>query len=540
MKGGWSVSGRPLFFDGTRKNAIFIGNKETVMKKLITILALLFSAALLQAQNLRVAHIFSDHMVMQRDTQAPVWGWGEPGKTVTVLPSWSGVPVTAKVAKDGTWRVNVETGNAGGPYFLTVKSGKDEIMFKDILLGEVWICAGQSNMEMPIGGFGFQIVEGAREAAIKAATYADKVRIIDIKTPRCTEPIDDVDASWKRASARSCVGTSAIGWFFAAGLADNLDVPVGIIVNPWGGSRIESWMTRESIDAAGITAEERAAIDAVVEDYSKWPETPELIWNGRMAPIAGYAAKGFLWYQGCSNVGRAVQYESLFQALILDWQARFNKNSQVDPFPKPEPQDNRRRWMQNTESKALPFYFVQLANYLQRKDLQPQSGWAALREVQRKAQKLDGVGMMVNIDIGMVNDIHPKNKQEVGRRLALLALNRTYGREEACSAPEYLQMNVSDGKALLSFMPGFGNDMLAENSAITGFTVAGPDHQWHVAKAHTEGNGQFIWRVVVECPEVPHPVAVRYAWADNPECNLKTVSGLPVGPFRTDDWDDIK
>ena len=296
------------------------------------------------------------------------------------------------------------------------------------------------------------------------------------------------------------------------------------------------WSWKASLDAASIKTP--ANMTEPVAPNSSW--YPAGLYNSMVAPFLTMPVRGFLWYQGCSNVGRAVQYESLFQALILDWQARFNKNSEVAPFPKPEPQDNRRRWMQPTESKALPFYFVQLANYLQRKDLQPQSGWAALRDVQRKAQKLDGVGMMVNIDIGMANDIHPKNKQEVGRRLALLALNRTYGREEACSAPEYMQMQVSDGKALLSFLPGFSNDMLAENADIKGFTVAGPDHKWHVAKAHTEGNGQFIWRVVVECPDVPHPVAVRYAWADNPECNFKTVSGLPVGPFRTDDWDDIK
>ena len=297
-----------------------------------------------------------------------------------------------------------------------------------------------------------------------------------------------------------------------------------------------NWSWKKSLDMAGI----KTPTDMTEPKSPSDSWYPSGLYNSMVAPFLSMPVRGFLWYQGCSNVGRAVQYESLFQTLILDWQTRFNKNSEVAPFPKPAPQDNRRRWMQNTESKALPFYFVQLANYLQRKDLQPQSGWAALRDAQRKAQKLDGVGMMVNIDIGMANDIHPKNKQEVGRRLALLALNRTYGREEACSAPEYLQMNVSEGKALLSFLPGFGNDMLAGNSDIKGFTVAGPDHQWHVGKAHTEGNGQFIWRVVVECPEVPHPVAVRYAWADNPECNFKTVSGLPVGPFRTDDWEDIK
>lgn len=301
-----------------------------------------------------------------------------------------------------------------------------------------------------------------------------------------------------------------------------------------------SWGWKASLDAADVKNPKNMTEPKSPKD--SW--YPSGLYNSMVAPFLTMPVRGFLWYQGCSNVGRAVQYESLFQTLILDWQARFNKNSEVAPFSKPQPQDNRRRWMQNTESKTLPFYFVQLANYLQRKDVQPQSGWAALRDVQRKAQKLDGVGMMVNIDIGMANDIHPKNKQEVGRRLALLALNRTYGKEEPCSAPEYMRMHVIDGKALLSFSlfteNGFGADVLAENADIKGFTVAGPDHKWHVAKAHTEGNADFFRRVVVECPEVPHPVAVRYAWADNPDCDLKTVSGLPVGPFRTDDWDDIR
>ena len=297
-----------------------------------------------------------------------------------------------------------------------------------------------------------------------------------------------------------------------------------------------NWNYKKSVDAAGIKGP--VGITEPAAPNSSW--YPAGLYNSMVAPFLSMPVRGFLWYQGCSNVGRAVQYESLFQALILDWQARFNKNSQVTPYPKPQPQNERRRFMQPTESKALPFYFVQIANYLQRKDLQPESGWAAIREAQRKALKLDGVGMAVNIDIGMANDIHPKNKQEVGRRLALLALNRTYGREEACAAPEYLQMRVSEGKAYLSFLPAFGSDRLEENTDIKGFIVAGPDHQWHMAKAYTEGNGQFIWRVVVECPEVPHPVAVRYAWADNPECNFRTVSGLPLGPFRTDDWDDIR
>ena len=298
-----------------------------------------------------------------------------------------------------------------------------------------------------------------------------------------------------------------------------------------------NWSCKKSMDAINIKSPQNNMTEPMAPNSSWYPAG---LYNSMVAPFLSMPVRGFLWYQGCSNVGRAVQYESLFQTLILDWQARFNKNSEVLPFPKPQPQDERRRFMQAAESKALPFYFVQIANYRQRKDLQPESDWAAIREAQRKAVKLDGVGMAVNIDIGMANDIHPKNKQEVGRRLALLALNRTYGREEACAAPEYLQMQVSEGKAILSFLPFFGADRLEENADIKGFIVAGPDHKWHVAKARTESNGQFIWRVVVECPEVPHPVAVRYAWADNPECNFRTVSGLPVGPFRTDDWDDIR
>ena len=275
------------------------------------------------------------------------------------------------------------------------------------------------------------------------------------------------------------------------------------------------------------------------------PKTPNDAWfpanlyNGMVAPFLDMPIRGFLWYQGCSNVGRAVQYESLFQRMILDWQARFNRTSEVGAYPKPQQDERRRGFFGMQDSKAIPFYFVQIANYRWEKDIQPESEWAAIREAQRKAMQLDGVGMMVNIDIGMAMDIHPKNKQEVGRRLALLALNRTYGREEACAAPEYYQMRVSDGKATLFFRPVQGSDALAENADIKGFTIAGPDHIWHVAKARVEGE-RFMQRVIVECPEVPYPIAVRYAWADNPTCDLKTISGLPVGPFRTDDWADFK
>ena len=295
------------------------------------------------------------------------------------------------------------------------------------------------------------------------------------------------------------------------------------------------WRYQKSLNAKDV----KSVAGKVEPKSPNDPWFPANLYNGMVAPFLDMPIRGFVWYQGCSNVGRAIQYESLFERMILDWQARFNRQAEVAPFPKPQTDDRRRAFFAQQESKALPFYFVQIANYRWEKDVQPKSEWAAIREAQRKATQLDGVGMMVNIDIGMAMDIHPKNKQEVGRRLALLALNRTYGRQEACAAPEYYQMQVREGKAVLSFRPVQGSDALAENADIKGFTIAGPDHVWHVGKAHTEG-GRFMQRVVVECPEVPNPVAVRYAWADNPPCDLKTVSGLPVGPFRTDDWPDFK
>ena len=323
--------------------------------------------------------------------------------------------------------------------------------------------------------------------------------------------------------------TSGNGGFNAS--ADAFNITAGSTTLPLAGE----WSWQKSMDAA--QAKSMAGRVEPKTPGDSW--YPANLWNAMVAPFLDMPVRGFTWYQGCSNVGRAVQYESLVQAMILDWQSKFNRNSEVAAYPKPAPQQERRRgFFGQQDSKAIPFYFVQIANYRWQRDIQPLSEWAAIREAQRQATKLDGVGMMVNIDIGMAMDIHPKNKQEVGRRLSLLALNRTYGREEACAAPEYMQMRVSEGRAILSFRPVQGSDALAENTDIKGFTIAGPNHQWHVAKARVEGE-RFMQRVIVECPEVTHPVAVRYAWADNPECNLQTVSGLPVGPFRTDDWADF-
>ena len=488
------------------------------MKRLSLLLALLVPAALLQAENLRVAHIFSDHMVLQRETFVPVWGWGEPGKTVTVVPSWcDDWPVTARVAADGTWCLNIETGEAGGPYTVTVRSGKESVTFSDVLVGEVWVCSGQSNMEMPVGGFGFQLVEGSMQAAIKAATYADKVRIIDIKTPRCYEPVDDIDASWKRASVKSCLGTSAIAWFFATGLADNLDVPVGIVVNPWGGSRIESWMTREAIDASGITNEERAAIDAVEEHLDRWPETPELIWNGRMAPIAGYRAKGFLWYQGCSNMDQTC-YDKLQTAMVKLWREAWTVRGMPDM-----PVD-------------MPFIFTLLAPY-EHGDANGRKRPRFIETQLRSLKTIPDSYAVCTETLGDRGTIHPPRKKEVADMMVFRALHSVYGQDLGFSVelPQLASVEyLEDGRVKVLLTEVWSNLQSITARDIVGFELAGEDRVFHLAEAEVDGDGQTIY---VRCADVPEPVAVRYAFRNWMGANLQTSMGIPVPPLRSDDWD---
>jgi len=483
------------------------------MKRIIFVLALLLSAVLLSAEDLRVAHIFSDHMVLQRESTVPVWGWGKPGTKVSVTTSWNGMQVETKVAKDGTWRVEVETRGVmkrADSNTMIILSGNDAIKLNDILLGEVWVCAGQSNMEMPISGFGFQEVEGAREAVMKAATYADRVRVFDIRTPKCQEPVEDVDATWEKASAGICAHTSAVAWFFATGLADNLDVPVGIIVNPWGGSRIEPWMTQKAIDAAGITAEERAAIDAIEEKPDRWPETPELIWNGRMAPIAGYGARGFLWYQGCSNIGQEC-YDKLQTSMVRLWRDAWGRGD-------------------------MPFIFTLLAPY---EHGDADGRWRPhFVEVQLRSLKTIPNSYAISTEtLGNKVTVHPAQKREVADMMVLRALQSVY-RQNLNFDIELPELNgveyLEDGRVKVTLTHVWSNLQSISARDIVGFELAGEDREFHLAKAEVDWDGGTIF---VHCDEVPKPVAVRYSFRNWMGSNLEKTLGIPVPPFRTDDWE---
>ena len=456
-----------------------------------------------------LSHLFTDHAVLQQETTLPVWGWGDPGKTVEL--SWDGRKYKTQVLEDGSWRVNITTGKAdGAAYTLTVKSGKESLSVNDVVLGEVWLCSGQSNMEMPLSGFGFQEVEGATEAIMAAPETASRVRVFDIKTPKCTEPQADVDAAWAYTDGAVASKTSAVAYFFGKRLSKTLGVPVGIIVNAWGGSRIEPWMTREVIDGAGLTEQELKDIYAVQEVPDRWPETPELIWNGRVKPIVGYAAKGIIWYQGCSNMGQPHCYDKLQKAMVEMWRREWGRDLPFI-FTLLAPHDHG-----DADGRWRPFF---VENQLHTEEILNNS-WAVCTET-----------------LGNKVTVHPSQKKEVADMMVQRALQNVYGIYSGVSIElprlqgvEYLE----DGRVKVTLTQVWNNLMSISARDITGFELAGEDRQFHLAQAQVDWDGQTIY---VQCPEVSKPVAVRYGWRNWMGANLQKSNGIPVPPFRSDDWE---
>ena len=458
---------------------------------------------------LTLSHLFTDHAMLQQQTQVPVWGWGDPGKAVEVR--WDGKSYKTSVKADGSWRLEIPTGKAdGAAYTLTVKSGKETLTVNDIVLGEVWICSGQSNMEMPISGFGFQEVEGATEAIMAAPETASQVRVFDIKTPKCTEPRADVDAAWAYSDGAVTARTSAVAYFFAKRLSKSLGVPVGILVNAWGGSRIEPWMTREVIDAAGLTEQELKDLYAVQEQPDRWPETPELIWNGRVKPIVGYAAKGIIWYQGCSNMSQPHCYDKLQKAMVELW---------------------RKEW-----GRELPFIFTLLAPH----DHGNSDGrWRAffVENQLHTEEILDKSWAVCTETLGNKVTVHPSQKKEVADMMVQRALQNVYDIYSGVSIelPRLKEVVFGeDGTAKVTLTQVWSNLMSISARDIVGFELAGEDRQFHLAEAQVDWDGGTI---LVRCPEVPKPIAVRYGWRNWMGANLQKSNGIPVPPFRSDDWD---
>lgn len=619
----------------------------------------------------KLSHIFSDNMVLQRDKPIKVWGWANKNETIEV--SFFGQVKKTKADRYGKWTLSLAEVAYGGPYEMIVKGKNNSISLKNILIGDVWLCSGQSNMEMPVHGWGS--VYNYQEE-IDSADYP-LIRAFNVVKGMNVQPQEDFNGSWIVCSPQSVANYSAVAYFFARILNKELNIPIGIINSSWGGTEIESWISTDTYNElpdkfsekyknikitdfeqfvrenetnknlylaamnndpgineewfkpsanislwskmqipqmwenvlgdvdgivwfrynitlpegdegrnatiqlgtiddddivwingvkigethgyavnrlydipSGVLRSGENVITVRVTDNSagggiygnpdnlylktakgkyslsgEWSYNPSvtntafnyvnvspnmhfsLLYNAMINPIIQFSLKGIIWYQGESNSSQAYNYRTLFPAMINDW---------------------RKKW-----GYELPFYWVQLANYMSKDKIPQESEWAELREAQALTLSLPQTAQAVITDIGEENDIHPRNKQDVGLRLALIALKKTYGMDSiVCSGPTFKSMNIIGSKAYIEYN-NVGQGLLVNNKYgyIEGFAIAGADKKFEWAKAYLDGD-----KVIVFSSNVSKPVAVRYSWSDNPDVNLFNTRGLPAAPFRTDDW----
>lgn len=449
--------------------------------------------------------VFTDNMVLQQKELNTLWGTGNPGKTITVTTSWDNKKQQGVIDAEGNWKLKVKTPAAGGPYTITFDDG-EALTLKNIMIGEVWLCSGQSNMEMPLAGWG-KINNYQEEIA--NANYP-QIRIIKVKKTISSQPLDNFESTtmgWQECSPATIANFSAVAYFFARNLYQAKPVAIGLIDATWGGTIVESWTSAESIGKLATFADTVRKISAIPKtEKLKEPNKPTLLFNGMINPFLPLSIKGVIWYQGESNNRKAYQYRELFPLMINDWRTQFKKPD-------------------------LPFLFVQLAGFFPVEPQPSEGNWAELREAQAMALSLPNTGMAVAVDLGDAKDIHPKNKQEVGRRLALVALAKVYKQKVEYSGPVYKSFSIEGKKAIINFDQTVGGLKSVNNEDLKGFAVAGEDKKFYWAKAEIKGN-----QLVVSAPEVSKPVSVRYAWANNPVSNLTNGSGLPAVPFRTDEW----
>ncbi|MBT3374580.1 MAG: sialate O-acetylesterase [Lentisphaerae bacterium] len=511
--------------------------------------ALLMSLSL-QA-DVKMPAIFGKGMVLQRERPVPVWGWAAPGEAVTV--TFAGKTANAVAGADGSWRLRLDPMPASAEGRAMTVKGTNGLTFDNVVVGEVWLCSGQSNMEWVVNSS----ANAKEEIAASANPLIRHVKISHVHLPK---PSSNVRASgWQQASPRTTGGFTAVGYFFGRSLFKELNVPIGLIGSNWGGTRIEPWTPpcgfrkipelkslADRVDSwYSETPVGRQAHLDVIAKLKEWipnaeaalsqnratPEIPAFpipgsshqeatkIYNGMIHGLVPFALRGAIWYQGESNGGESLSYFHKTQALVEGW---------------------REIWGQGD----LPYYLVQLANYTgDRRDPKGGDGYARIRDAQRKCLEIKNVGMAVIIDIGEARDIHPKNKQDVGKRLALWALAKDYGKDVVFSGPLYRKSTVEGSKIRVSFdsigsglivgkKDGLAPVVEVSDGKLERFAIAGADKVWQWGDAVIDGQ-----TVVVSSPKVAVPVAVRYAYSANPVgCNLYNREGLPASPFRTDSW----
>ena len=471
-----------------------------ILKSVLTLLLIMvFSAAYVFAE-IKLPSIFGDNMVLQQQTEAAIWGTANKNSTVKVSTSWNNKSYSAQASSDGNWKVKVATPKAGGPFEITISDGK-ALKLKNVLIGEVWVCSGQSNMEMPMKGFRNQPITGSSDAISLSSN--PNIRLFTVKRATSIEPLNDFTGNWKLCEPENVSDFSATAYYFGLMLNKALNIPVGLINTSWGGTRIEPWISEmgcKNFDWVKLPEKKP------IENLS--PQTPTVLFNAMINPIVGYGMRGAIWYQGESNRNEPEYYQKLMPGLIENWRSVWG----IGEFP---------------------FYYVQIAPF----DYGPTAlNSAYLREAQLNASTaIKNVGMACIMDIGEKDCIHPANKEIGSKRLAYLALSQTYGIKGINGqSPVLKEMKVAEGVVKLTF-DNAPNGLTSYGKDLSCFEVAGANKRFFQAKAFITGTG-----VTVISPSVAEPVAVRYAFKDFIVGDLFSTEGLPVSSFRTDDWESEK
>ena len=513
---------------------------KTILKRCLLSIASALALGRSAHADVTLPSIFSDHMVLQKNAALPIWGWADPGEKVTV--SIAGQTRTATADASGTWKLKLKKISTNEPLTMTV-TGHNTIVIQDVLAGEVWLASGQSNMQLSVN----DVTNAWKE---KASAKFPQIRGFFVERRPATTPQTKGGGKWVVCSPETVGNFSAAAYFFGRELHQQLGAPVGLVQASWGGTPIETWSSMDSMEATPALSpvlenwkktlhpyDEVAAQAEYVQALEKWTNNatklkaegktvppqpqksgdprlnknyPANLFNGMIAPIIPYAIRGGIWYQGENNAANdlAKLYSIQLSLMINDW---------------------RQRWDQGD----FPFAWVQLPNFHPRTTNVVETnynGWCVIREEMLKTLAVKNTGMAITVDVGEANNIHPKNKQAVGHRLALWALATVYGKDIPFSGPLPDGQKIKGDQIILSFKHTDGG-LVAKDSDLKGFAIAGEDHHWVRADARIDGN-----KVIVSSAEVKSPKAVRYAWAANPDCNLFNGAGLPASPFRTDDW----
>lgn len=473
-------------------------------------MALLAIATIAAKAEIKLPATICNNMVLQRNANVNLWGYATPNKAVVITSSWNKKRYSTTANSTGKWQTKIATPNAGGPYSLTINDGKP-VVVSNVLIGEVWICSGQSNMEMPVHGFMGQPVDNSTAEILESAAYP-QIRLFTVKQNAEDTPTEDCQGNWLITSPESVGHFSATAYFFGKNLYKILGIPIGLISTNWGGTSIEAWMSKEALDnTKDINLE-------IAYDGKDSGVAPFKLYNGMIYPITNYTAKGFIWYQGESNKKNYFDYDKLLPSMVSLW---------------------REKWGDTNMS----FFYVELAPYTY--DNKDGIILPLLIEAQHKALKtIPNAAISASSDIGHASCIHPSPKPVVGQRLAMLALKYTYETKGLpADAPKVKAIEYKEGKALLTFTPMPGDFQWNEpdsfnyfiDGPLLGFEIAGADKKFYPAKA-----SHAWWKGVIEVSSdfVSSPVAVRYAFRNIHRGNVVTTAGQPLTPFRSDSWDD--